>query len=188
MLRLFFAITLKDHELLNSFLNECKKQLESTGQIKWVKPEHLHITIAFIGEVEENVAKSIILQCNELFVSLPKIKLKFNKNLVFYSQQKPTVVGIKFETNEEIVKLKEKTDTLLRKHNIAIEKRPFVPHITFGRVKQTFDIEAFRKYEFAIYSENKEFETESYSLYQSVLNYSTGAQYTPLWTVKFGCL
>lgn len=186
MLRLFFAITLKDHKLLNSLFIQCKQQLESAGQIKWLKPEQLHITTAFIGEVEENLAKSIIDHCNALFIQLPEIKLKFNKNLVFYHQHKPTVVGIKFETNTEILKLKEQTNSLLRKLNIETENRPFVPHITFGRVKQAYRSEVFKQYEFESYSPIKEFDAEHYSLYQSVLNYSTGAQYTPLWTTKFG--
>ncbi len=186
MIRLFFAITLKDSQQLNVFFNNAKQQLGLAGKIKWVHPEQLHITVTFIGEVEENVARILIQQCHPLFASLSEIKLKFNKNLVFYHQQKPTVVGIKFETNDEILKLKEQTDTLLRNYNIKTEKRPFVPHITFGRVKQTFDTEAFRKYELELYNNTKELEADRYSLYQSILNYSTGAQYIPLWTVKFG--
>lgn len=186
MLRLFFAITLKNHELLNRLFIQCKQKLDSAGQIRWVKPEQLHITIAFIGEVKQDVANSIIQHSAELFTQLPEIKLKYDKNLVFYHQHKPTVVGIKFDTNNEILKLKEQTDALLRKHNIEVDKRPFVPHITFGRVKQAFNSDAFRKFEFESYSQIKEFEAEQYSLYQSVLNFFTGAQYTPLWTTKFG--
>ena len=57
-MRTFIAIELSKE--IKDALGELESQLKSSGaDVKWVKPENIHITLKFLGEIEPGKAEEI---------------------------------------------------------------------------------------------------------------------------------
>ncbi|MCX7862001.1 MAG: RNA 2',3'-cyclic phosphodiesterase [Bacteroidales bacterium] len=183
MKRLFFAVTLKENKKLNELYETCKLHFNNETSIKWVNINQLHITLVFIGEVDDNIAKSIVCECNHILSEISVSILNLDCYLVFYHRRVPRVVGIKFEPNNFLVMLKSNIENMLKKYDILIEQRPFVPHITFGRVKHTNNVQIFEQYETKLLEKNV-FHADKLILFQSTLT-PQGSIYNVLWEFKF---
>jgi|YNPMSStandDraft_2_1061718.scaffolds.fasta_scaffold04402_3 2'-5' RNA ligase len=185
MIRLFFALNLKEQEILINLFNNTKKFFSNKNKIKWVSYDNLHITIFFIGEIQNYLANEIIALCNDTYSHLKAFSIEYKNNLVFYNNRKiPKIVGIEFKTNEFIIELKNATDNFLEKFDIQPEKRDFIPHLTFGRVKECFASNEFLKFENSNFIEQIKLNIDSFTLYKSTLT-SNGSIYEPLWQIKF---
>ncbi len=184
MLRLFFALNLKEHNVLLYLFEKTRDCFSLKNKIKWVDANNLHITIFFIGEVDEITAKKIVEKCNNKFTGLKGFCLEYSKNLVFYNRKNPKVVGIEFKKNESILQLKKHTDELLICFDILPEERTFVPHLTFGRVKECLNLSEFTEYEKLTNIKSFSFNVDSFILFKSTLT-SSGSIYEPLWQIKF---
>lgn len=124
-MRLFIAIPvsgkLKDIVLL---LQQCldKKIFRLT------KSEQIHITIAFLGEVNEKSVPDIINELKK--IRFNSFKLKTKKFGFFPSEEKIRVVWIGLEENKDFFKLQYE----IRK--IFNFKEKLMPHITIARAKE----------------------------------------------------
>ncbi|MEM0021140.1 MAG: RNA 2',3'-cyclic phosphodiesterase [Fervidicoccaceae archaeon] len=141
MKRVFIAVEVKNPALINKLI-EIERSIEYLGvPIKMVEPENLHITLVFIGEVEEDIVEEIKSAISE--VVSPPISAQLVGMGAFPTIHSPRVVwvGIK-RGSQEIVQLQKKVESALREHRISFEKeRNFVPHLTLGRVKGKRNIE-----------------------------------------------
>ncbi len=182
MLRLFFAVNFNEKDLFVELLNKSKELFDNQDKIKWVEENNLHLTIFFIGEVNETFAKQLISDCDIQFTTLPTITLQYDSNFVFYHKKHPRVFGIRFKEDEALTKLKTKTNKLLEKYGITDEERTFIPHLTFGRVKEAKKLENFTKFEQHAF-DFKTASISSFVLFQSTLT-SSGPIYKPLWEIK----
>jgi len=64
-MRTFIAIELpKDiKNILGNIQNELK---QSQADVKWVKPDNIHLTLKFLGEIQEDLVKKIQLVLEEI--------------------------------------------------------------------------------------------------------------------------
>jgi 2'-5' RNA ligase len=183
-MRLFFAIKIKENEELIKMLN-IAKNLFKVNRIKWVLDEQLHITVFFIGEVDNNLSNQLIYDSKIVFSSIKSFQLEFDNNLIFYHKNIPKVIGVSFKPNAEIIDIKNKTEKLLEKYNIFPENRAFVPHITFGRVKEFVSEKEFYKFintNFIEIVKKTTYNFESYVLYKSTLT-PDGPIYDEIWKI-----
>ena len=148
-LRLFVAVEVE--EIVKKRLRECQERLkEADVDVKWVDVGNIHITLKFLGYVEEEhltVVKDII---NKSVQDIKPFSLRFEGIGGFPKFQRPRVV---FVTAEEAVappgvkkmgylttmspRLEEGFQTL----GIEKEDRAYEPHLTLGRVKSPRNIE-----------------------------------------------
>ena len=118
---------------------EIQKELQnslSRYKIKWENPDKFHLTIRFLGDLDEN-------QLNEIKESLEKSQYGFDR-LEFHSDGigffpnpgRPNVVfvGLKEDGNNSN-KLVEEIDKVITKSGIKPDKK-FVAHITLGRFRR----------------------------------------------------
>lgn len=106
--------------------------------VKWVKPENLHLTLKFIGQLESNkMAKisSVVESALEGFGAFP---LEISKLLVFPTPLKPKILSAGTGENSSLIELAESIETSLLGMGIPKEKRRFKGHITLGRCKKLF--------------------------------------------------
>ena len=60
MIRAFIAVELPD--TLRQELAALQSELRSAGaDVGWVKPENLHLTLKFLGDIEENQVSPLVL-------------------------------------------------------------------------------------------------------------------------------
>jgi 2'-5' RNA ligase len=131
-MRTFIAIEVNNLPKVIQILEDIRR---TGADVKLVEPYNLHITLVFIGEVEDNKVKLIKEALKELNFSSFKIKL--NGVGAFPSINRPKVIWIGI--SEGFQQLKEMRSHLvksLKARGIKPEDdKEFIAHLTLGRVK-----------------------------------------------------
>ena len=180
MIRSFIAIDLP--EAIRQRLAAVQENLkQSVTGVRWVKPNSIHLTLKFLGNIHPDQVEDIALAVAREIRDHPPITLRAAGLGAFPNLKKPRVIWIGMEG--EVQRLKEiqaRVENALEPLGFAREKRGFRPHLTIGRVKDrrrlqslgdavaTLDMEPFNS-----------FDADEIILYKSDLR-PTGAIYTKL--------
>lgn len=133
-LRIFIAIPLSFSiiEYLSEIISSIKKQLPDHS-IKWVKPENIHLTLRFLG----NISSSKLIDLYKHFDTPLKIEpfeLEITKLGAFPSIFKPHVVWVGLSESKPLVNL-----SLFINENtkfLGLEnEESFSPHLTLARTR-----------------------------------------------------
>jgi 2'-5' RNA ligase len=190
--RIFIAINLpkeikevliqKIKKIEESF-NFYKEEFSSSSPIRWVKPENLHITLAFLGYVKDGDLPKIIEIVKEISKKHSPFSVKFLK--ISYSEPKhkiPRMIWVVCEKNKELFNLQEDLKKSLLSFGITdLEtERDFLPHITLARIKK-WEFRKIDPEEVPDVNEplNLSFEVKSIEIMESHLK-REGAEYTVL--------
>lgn len=100
---------------------------------RWVKPENMHITLTFIGEVDEDTAKA----ADEALASvrMPPFAVRLKGTGRFGRGARARLVWIGVEHAGALHKLKEATDRALARRRVPYAERRYIPHLTLARLK-----------------------------------------------------
>jgi len=110
-------------------------QALSAEKIKWVNPEIMHITIAFLGDTDEKIITPISDKINRIGLDYSPFELIFRSTGVFKNIRDPRVIWIGTETSPVLQDLKMRIDEELSEFGFVKETRDFRPHLTLGRIK-----------------------------------------------------
>jgi 2'-5' RNA ligase len=140
-LRLFVAIELPGtwQQGLEELQSRMKVAIEQDpdlkdSQVRWVRPEAIHLTLKFIGEVAPGRLE--VLQ-NQLAVAVqepPEIELSFSRAGTFADRRSPRVIwgGIETAQRERLYALAASIETWLAAAGVPRERRSFTPHLTLA--------------------------------------------------------
>ncbi len=131
-MRLFVAIKLPDNIIGQiQYICECLKGQGIAG--RYTKPENIHITLKFMGEVEETrldqikaVLSQVAKKSSPFFLNL--------KDIGFFRRSKDDIlwVGVGRDV-ETLVELYKTIDHGLRDIGFKGDNKPYKPHITIAR-------------------------------------------------------
>ena len=132
--RCFLAFDIEDTIVLKKLIS-VQRLLTNTGApLKIVKPENIHITMKFLGNISMNSIKKISNNLQEVtFVS-------FNAELkgigVFPKISRPKVIWAGITNGlEAIVKIFDQIESILKKLGLSTDVKKFSPHLTLARIK-----------------------------------------------------
>jgi len=130
-MRLFIGIFLPREVLdyLYEVQNNLKKSLPA--KITWVHKKILHLSLKFLGEVNENKIDEIKEKLNK--IKFKPFKVKLDKIGVFPNENYIKVIWVSLNPKEEVIGLQQKIDSELL--NLFPKDQRFSAHMTFGRVK-----------------------------------------------------
>ena len=131
-MRLFLAIDIPDEIYKTRLLNEL---IADIGRIpsKIHAPEKMHITLAFLDEVDEASTPHLVEILKK--VTGPKFNLKLAGVGVFDSIKQPHVIFIGTSNPPELTRLAETTRGALEGDAFFFDPKPFRPHVTIARIK-----------------------------------------------------
>ncbi len=131
-MRLFIAIEIKQIPNILSLINDIK---QINADVKLVEPENIHLTLAFLGEIEDSKLSKIEDSMN--LVKFSKFNIVLRGTGAFPSISRPRVVWIGIEKGFNYMKdIRTQLVNNLKANGIRPEdEKEFVPHITIGRVK-----------------------------------------------------
>jgi RNA 2',3'-cyclic 3'-phosphodiesterase len=184
LLRLFVALDFPEdvreklRELIARLKPECRKA-------RWVRPEGMHITLKFIGHVDEPKAESIATVLKEIHSSHP-VEMRFRGVGFFPNERRPRVVWCGVEASSNLAGLAEKIGHDLKMLGVRADSRPYVPHLTLARLQQSSEsadklVRAATEWKSRDFGNARESE---FHLFESVLKPS-GAEYKRLQTYPF---
>lgn len=140
-LRLFAAVSIGDEVRLS--LGGLQARLRRQyPRVKWVSPDNIHLTLVFIGDVPAETVAAVTPLLEEAAASVPAFSCTVGEAGLFGPARSPRIawVGIS-EGAAPLFALHEAVSDRLRTLPITLEKRPFAPHLTIGRIKSRFDAE-----------------------------------------------
>lgn len=176
MTRLFVALNIPS-EIKDNLLNTCRRLAVHPGKFRWEKADKIHLTLKFIGEVEDKLVDSIKTEL-DFVENYHSFNFSVSKFDFFFRNGEPRILWAGLKTDGPIENLVDEINNRLEKFSIPAERRKFKPHLTMLRIKiypgEKF-IQAFKNYEF----DEMNFTAENISLMQSRL-FPTGAEYSEI--------
>ncbi len=149
MIRTFIAFELKNQDTIDKIKAFCTRLKQNQPNIKLVELENVHLTMKFLGNIEESTAPKIykILKesINEKLIQGKTLEYKL-KSVGQFKQF--SVVWIRIDGDVSFFQtIKDTIEDLLKKQlKIERDNHPeFEPHLTIGRLKhekinhRTFD-------------------------------------------------
>ena len=125
-MRSFIAIEIP----YNKNMEDLQHSIE--GRVKLVERENIHITLKFLGEIDESMVEKIREIVENCKVEKFKIRLK---GIGFFPNERYIrVIWIGIENYEPIVKMAKCIDAKLSRMGFKKE-RDYVPHLTVARAK-----------------------------------------------------
>ncbi|GBE31876.1 2'-5'-RNA ligase [bacterium BMS3Bbin05] len=139
-IRGFIAIPLTDE--LKAGIGDMVGSLKKTGaDVKWVKPENLHLTLKFLGNIDMEKTKSITYRISEIAGGYDDFEFMLNGTGVFPGNNRPRIIWIGIRDHMNLIKIAKKIDAAMKGEGFEPEKRPFNPHITIGRARSSKGID-----------------------------------------------
>jgi len=151
--------------------------------IRWTRPENIHLTLKFLGNIEEAETQKVATAICDSVKDFAPISLAAKGTGVFPGIKRPRIlwVGIGGET-DSLAGLKKALDENLGLTGFPKENRPFKGHFTIGRVKKKIDPKRL----FDALKNNQEFESETFIAEKLFLFKSELRQSGPVYTELFG--
>lgn len=134
-MRTFIAIEL-DKEIKKA-LSKIQDELKTTqADVKWVEPENIHLTLKFLGEIEENKIPRISQILKDISSQTKAFMIALSELGAFGGLKYPRVVWIGIrEGKTELSKLAGLIEDSLAQLKFPKEKRGFSAHFTLGRFR-----------------------------------------------------
>ncbi len=179
-IRTFIAIDLSEENqnklaLIQDKLKECPTC------VRWVKPENIHLTLKFLGDISQNKIQKIIKLIPGIYKDAAPFAFDITHLGAFPKISRPNIIWVGIENNADKLRgLADKLEHGLVSLGFAKKPKKFSPHITIGRVKNFKGVKKFIEAIESIQIDPPLLQDDiTISLYQSTLT-SQGPVYTPL--------
>jgi 2'-5' RNA ligase len=139
--RLFFAVALSEsaRAAVRRVADGVQQQLVRCGAVrtvKWVERENLHVTLRFIGEVDEDRAAALI-DAMQVAIEVGSYHLVIGHGGCFPRSGPPRVAWVgASEGVLETQRLFAALEARLALLGFEKESREYTPHVTLGRVRE----------------------------------------------------
>ena len=130
---------------------------------RWIDPENYHLTLRFIGDIDDALARDIALTLGS--VSRSGFELRID-GLDFFGGRKPRAVVAAINGPQPLYELQAEHERLMQRVGLDPEGRKYTPHVTLARLRdastrdvadylaarQPFRSASFRVGRFVLYS------------------------------------
>ena len=186
-IRSFIAIKMPEHiqEKLEGIQEKLK---QADAHISWVNPESIHLTLKFLGNIQEKQVADILAALKESVQTITPFQLQIGYAGAFPNIRFPRViwVGVTDDERNSLKTLQEDLESRLTRLGFESEQGRFQPHLTLGRVRsQKNRSNLLRAIESMTNVWVGEIPVNAVYLIRSVLK-PTGSEYTDLAEVKLG--
>ncbi|MFH1837297.1 MAG: RNA 2',3'-cyclic phosphodiesterase [Candidatus Omnitrophota bacterium] len=144
-IRTFIAIELsqKAKDEISRIISVLKK---TDVEAKWVRPGTVHITLRFLGSIDEDRIAGIETKLKKIASEADPFKIMLSNISVFPNWRRPKVVWVGAEDqNSEIQELHSKIDDVLEKESFDKTAKPFETHITLCRLKSGKNVQQLKE-------------------------------------------
>src|SRR6266699_1406502 len=99
---------------------------------RWIDPENYHITLRFIGDIDDRLAHEIALLLDG--VKRRSFEVRFG-GLAAFGGRKPRAIVVGVEPIQPLVELQAELERLMQRLGLEPEGRKFTPHVTLARLR-----------------------------------------------------
>ena len=189
-MRTFIAIELSEEN--KATLAQVQSHLKYSGaDVKWVEPANIHLTLKFLGEIDEKTCENVKSILDEIAKTTQPFEISLKDVGAFPKIEFPRVIWVGLDKGaKESTELANKIDVALSTEiGFDKESRAFTAHLTIGRVRSGKNKAALKEKllsleEQVASSMAQGYVVKSVILFQSTLT-PTGPIYTKLHEAKF---
>ena len=166
-------------EPVRTALSELQNGLKKCGaDVRWVKPEGVHLTLKFLGEIKEKDVDRIVNIIEGTCSQYTAFNLEIAGAGVFPNKRSPRVLWVGINGNGTFAALQQEIEDAMASMGFEKENRKFVPHLTLGRFRSLIGKESLLE-EIELHKDNKfgVIDVKSVYLMKSDLS-PAGAKYT----------
>jgi RNA 2',3'-cyclic 3'-phosphodiesterase len=176
--RLFIAIDLP--EPIRDKLQQLQQELKRYARdAKWVKVGGIHLTLKFLGYVDQSRIPDIVNALSGVVKSFAPVEIDLNGCGFFPNARRPNVLWVGIES-KTIQNLQKEVESSMERLSFEKEDRAFAPHLTLARFRDPKGLlpltQAAEKLSNKI---SGNFVADHISLFQSILR-REGAEYIVL--------
>jgi len=176
--RLFIALDIPEDAKAKLLLSRDAVQLK--GKYRWEAMDKIHLTLNFIGDVEEDKIPLINKVLDET-LRFKSFHCKITRFGFFFKSGDPKILYAVLEVDRSIYEIEKFLSERLKNFDILTDRKPYKPHLTLLKIKGKTEegfIESITSYKFETIS----FLAQEIVLYESALNI-TGSTYKRLKTI-----
>jgi 2'-5' RNA ligase len=101
---------------------------------RWIDPENYHVTLRFIGDVDDVVAHEVASMLG--MVRRTPFELRFD-GLSSFGGRRPRALIATFASTQALLDLQAEHERVMRRIGLDAEGRKFTPHVTLARLRET---------------------------------------------------
>ena len=135
-LRLFIAFDLPENvkESLATAMDSLRAVLR--GPFGWVSPDGMHLTLKFLGNASSGRVDEIADAVRQACAGREAFALRLSGAGTFPAGRSPSVIWAGLDGDvDELASLQREIEDAMEPLGFPKEKRPFIPHLTLGRVR-----------------------------------------------------
>jgi len=186
MIRAFIAVDLTDS--VRERVSALQERLRSSrADVSWVAPANLHLTLKFLGNIEEDPIGSLKEALGSAAKELKPFSIRLEGIGAFPKTTSPRVLWVGVEAGkEELIGLGHAIHKACCSIGFPEEERPFSPHLTIGRVRSHQETASLiQKLQTAEFSSSEPIPVKEVVLFRSDLS-PKGPTYSPLAVLPLG--
>jgi 2'-5' RNA ligase len=139
---------------------------EPGADVRWVRPELMHLTLVFLGEVPQAFLDRAAVELAQVAGRHSAFKVQLKGLGAFPGPSRARVVWVGTDKGHpEVCALQRDAATALSTVGYQPERRPFSPHLTIGRLRVPGDVSRVAATQF----ETESFDVDRVVLFRSVL-------------------
>lgn len=145
-MRSFIAINIPERSknLIENKIDLIKNEVNQ--DLKWVDKENWHLTLKFLGEINQNqidTLKQRLISIKEKFNIFP---VQFKEIDAFPNLDYPKVFFVKINRgNQKLIQLHQTVEKQMEKEGFEPEDRDYIPHLTVARSRENTNMEKLSK-------------------------------------------
>ncbi|HZA15892.1 MAG TPA: RNA 2',3'-cyclic phosphodiesterase [Pseudonocardiaceae bacterium] len=135
-MRLFVALT-PPTEVVDELRASTAALHELAPGLRWTRPEHWHVTLAFLGDVGDDVVAELARRLNRAAARYPPLSLSLGDGGRFGHQ----VLWTRVHGDRDVLRrLAGSVQAAARRCRLPVEQRPYRPHLTLARAGAATDL------------------------------------------------
>jgi len=101
---------------------------------RWIDPENYHITLRFIGDIDDRMAHEIASMLDGM--RRRSFDVRFG-GLKSFGGRKPRAIVVAVEPIQPLIELQAEQERLMQRLGLEPEGRKFTPHVTLARLRDS---------------------------------------------------
>jgi 2'-5' RNA ligase len=135
-IRSFLAFELPS-EIKEIVSHVCQDMRKTPLEVRWVKPENIHLTVVFMGNVRDEHLEPVADAVDEVCRGFGPFEISLLGAGVFSSRRYPRILWIGLAGDlERMSDFRDGLQSGLMAFGIKQERRRFRPHLTLGRFRK----------------------------------------------------
>jgi 2'-5' RNA ligase len=101
---------------------------------RWIDPENYHVTLRFIGDVDDVVAHEVASMLGRVRRGAFELRVE---DLTSFGGRKPRAIVATLGPAQAVIDLQAEHERLMQRMGLAPEGRKFTPHVSLARLRET---------------------------------------------------